>query len=310
MANRWDETWHRLLDWTSGQAPSERLAAQILIDDGYCSLDPSHPLGGGDGAIDAKCVKDGKYWLMAAYFPRGQKKFSDIKKKFISDLSGVAKNSATGICFVTNQELRLSERDVLKSLSGEANIDIFHLERITAVLDKPVMAGIRKQFLNVDYSDEPLVSSVKDEISCMQQHLEGLQTGGDSFCYWMLYHFDLSKNIARNFVVIKVGKYPLYDVRIRILDMRSKSQFTKQWGEINAPADFKIVEWPLEHIIYYRVFFHARNGSWHQDLQLKRSTQAQCWLVATRVVGNSGNVMFENKDNEFLSEFGDPVWEL
>ena len=39
---RWDETWHRLLDWTSGQAPSERLSAQVLLADGFSCLDPSH----------------------------------------------------------------------------------------------------------------------------------------------------------------------------------------------------------------------------------------------------------------------------
>jgi len=34
MTIRWDETWHRLLEWTNGQAQSERLAAQILISEG------------------------------------------------------------------------------------------------------------------------------------------------------------------------------------------------------------------------------------------------------------------------------------
>jgi hypothetical protein len=28
---RWDETWHRLLEWTSGQGPAERLAAQVHL---------------------------------------------------------------------------------------------------------------------------------------------------------------------------------------------------------------------------------------------------------------------------------------
>ena len=30
MSSRWDETWCRLRDWTNGQGPSERLAAQFL----------------------------------------------------------------------------------------------------------------------------------------------------------------------------------------------------------------------------------------------------------------------------------------
>ena len=44
--HRIDETWHRLRDWTLGQSPSERLAAQVLIFEGYKSVNPSHPLGG------------------------------------------------------------------------------------------------------------------------------------------------------------------------------------------------------------------------------------------------------------------------
>jgi hypothetical protein len=38
MTNRPDETWHRLFNWTSGQAPSERLAEQILLSEGYTNL--------------------------------------------------------------------------------------------------------------------------------------------------------------------------------------------------------------------------------------------------------------------------------
>ena len=49
---RTDETWHRLREWTAGSAAAERLAAQVLLADGYTSVDPSHPLGGPDGGKD------------------------------------------------------------------------------------------------------------------------------------------------------------------------------------------------------------------------------------------------------------------
>ena len=49
---RQDETWHRLREWTSGQTPSERLAAQLLVASDYKDVDPSHPLGGPDGGRD------------------------------------------------------------------------------------------------------------------------------------------------------------------------------------------------------------------------------------------------------------------
>ncbi|MDP3278242.1 MAG: hypothetical protein Q8Q09_23850 [Deltaproteobacteria bacterium] len=147
---RWDETWHRLLEWTNGSAPSERLAAQVLLSEGYRDLDPSHPLGGPDGARDATCTKDGDAWVMAVYFPRGREAFAVIRKKFMSDFSGVAANGADGFAFVTNQELALGERELLRQSVAPVPVELYHLERITAILDKPSMASVRKQFLQIE----------------------------------------------------------------------------------------------------------------------------------------------------------------
>lgn len=309
MTNRWDETWHRLREWTNGQAPSERLAAQALIDGGFDGIDPSHPLGGRDGGKDALCSKQGKRWIMAVFFPRGQKDFAEIRTKFEGDLSGAMKNNALGIAFVTNQEIRLAEREELRLLAGAIELDLFHLERVTAILDKPSMAGIRQQFLGIESVEASSISTLRDEISKMQHRLEGLQTGGDSFCYLMLYHFDLLTSIAQNFVVIRKGQYPLYDVRLRILNMNSRVEVNKQWGEISAPAEFNLVKWPLSPHEYYRVFVHARNGQYHQDLQLRRSDISACWLSATRVTATDGStVRFQHIDNGYESEFGAPTW--
>jgi hypothetical protein len=158
IMNRPDETWHRLLKWTYGQAPSERLAGQILLDEGFKSFNPSHPLGGQDGGKDAFCMKDGQRWIMAAYFPRDQQTFKEIKDKFIGDLAGVAKNDAKGIAFVTNQELRLAERKELEALCETVLLEVFHLERIATILDKPHMAPVRQQFLHIDTPPEKLPS--------------------------------------------------------------------------------------------------------------------------------------------------------
>jgi len=89
---RWDESWHRLRDWTGASGAAERLAAQILLDQGFTDIDPSHPLGGRDGKADALARRDGRSWVMAVYFPRGQQTFTDIKEKFVSDFDGVATN--------------------------------------------------------------------------------------------------------------------------------------------------------------------------------------------------------------------------
>ncbi len=148
---RFDETWHRLLLWTQGQTPSERLAALVLDDEGYESIDPAHPLGGRDGGADAVLRRGGDRWVMAVYFPRNQQTFGDVTSKFTSDLAGARKKAAdlAGLAFVTNQELRLAERETLRKLAAPTEVDIFHLDRVTTVLDRPRMAGVREQFLGI-----------------------------------------------------------------------------------------------------------------------------------------------------------------
>jgi hypothetical protein len=123
------------------------------LADGYANLDPSHPLGGPDGKKDALAQKDGTKWVMAVYFPRSQQSFSGIKTKLLDDVPGVAAAGADGLAFVTNQELTLGERKDLRDAAAPVSIELYHLERITAVLDRPAMAAARKQFLDIDEAD-------------------------------------------------------------------------------------------------------------------------------------------------------------
>lgn len=143
---RQDETWYRLKDWTYGQTPSERLAAHVLLAEGYTDLDPSHPLGGRDGGADAIARRDGKRWVMAVYFPRGQQSLSAITDKFTGDLNGVAKNGADGMVFVTNQELTRGERTQLAE-SAAVPVELYHLERLALLLDQPKLHPVREQYL-------------------------------------------------------------------------------------------------------------------------------------------------------------------
>lgn len=293
---RTDETWHRLRTWTSGSAASERLAAQVLRAEGYEDVDPAHPLGGPDRGQDALAHRNGHRWVMAVYFPRGEQDFKAIATKAATDYLGVARNGAHGMVFITNQELTLAARHDLRE-SAPGPLEIYHLERVASILDDPSMASVREQFLDI-----PAAGS-------STRHLEDLLTGGDTFCYAMLYHFDLKAQVARNFVVTRVGDFPLFDVRIRIRDLDLERDILQEhWGEINSPASFNIVEWPLRDHVYYRLFFAARNGAWHQDLDLRRSASANCWLATTRVLGRNGrDVIFEHEDQGFVTEFGSPV---
>ena len=156
------ETFNRLLNWDRGQAPSERLAAIILSKEGFKGVDPSHPLGGKDGLKDMALSFNGKRWIGAVYFPRGQQSFSDIKSKFTHDLSGTDANNANGLAFVTNQEIRLSERKILTEIAPKIDVQIYHLERIASLLNTPSCYGIRMEFLDIEMSKEEQLSFFAD----------------------------------------------------------------------------------------------------------------------------------------------------
>ena len=132
---RTDETWHRLREWTTGQPSSERLAALVLDAEGYESIDPSHPLGGPDGGADALVKKDGKKWIMAVYFPRGQQTIADITSKLFDDIASAKKRGEglDGLVFVTNQELRLAERRDLGLLGDGIEIDLLAARLLSGV---------------------------------------------------------------------------------------------------------------------------------------------------------------------------------
>jgi hypothetical protein len=114
------------------------LLAQALSED-FTGLDPSHPLGGPDGGKDAVAGKADQHLLMAVYFPRGQQDFQTIKEKFLDDLTGVADNNADAMAFVTNQELTLGQRETLKTAAESVPVELYHLERLTAIMDTPAM---------------------------------------------------------------------------------------------------------------------------------------------------------------------------
>jgi len=178
-----DETWNRLINWTKGQK-SERLAAHILSSEGFKSIDPSHPLGGRDGLKDIIAIKDNLQWIAAAYFPRGQKTFTEIKNKFIGDIKGIKINKVSGLAFITNQELTLRERKELKEIGKPHIIEIFHLERITHIIDTAKNYGIRLEFLDIELSKEEQLSyfaSRDDKMTSLSEKLEHLMIDYSSF---------------------------------------------------------------------------------------------------------------------------------
>lgn len=173
------ETWNRLIEWDKGQTSSERLSSSILSYEKYESIDPSHPLGGRDGLKDFICKKNDMKFIVSCYFPRSKQNFSTIKNKLKSDSIGISNNNANGIIFITNQELTLSERDqLINEINEKYIVEIYHLERITNILNTTENYGIRLEFLDIEMTkeeqlaymanrDEPikvLISLVKEQV--------------------------------------------------------------------------------------------------------------------------------------------------
>ncbi len=153
------ETWHRLLEWDKGNAASERLISRLLPSEVFTEIDPSHPLGGPDGGKDILCNRGDVKFVVGCYFARGKQSFSDIAKKFKSDFEGVSKINAKGFIFATNQELSLGQREELKKfIDKDIEIEIFHLERISAMLDKTENYGIRLEYLEIEMTKEEQIS--------------------------------------------------------------------------------------------------------------------------------------------------------
>lgn len=172
-----DETTETLANWIKDQKAAERLAGSVLHLDNFTDVDPSHPLGGRDGTKDLMCKKGDKEFIVAAYFPRAKQSFSKISKKFQEDSVGISKNNANGFVFFTNQKLTLGERAKLKKTLPKTDIEIYHLERISSILNSPVGYGVRLEFLDIELTKTEQLSyfAHKDkEFKIIQNNLADL----------------------------------------------------------------------------------------------------------------------------------------
>lgn len=153
------DTEIRLQFWRDGSTKAERLAAAALNLAGYEEIDPQSPLGGSDGKKDVLCAKGGLTWVGAVYFPNGTKRFSEIKKKFNSDLAG-APSHPQGFVFVTNQNITPRQRSILADITQESGkeFDILHLQKLVNLLDSAPGYGSRIQFLRIPMTIEEQLS--------------------------------------------------------------------------------------------------------------------------------------------------------
>lgn len=167
------DTELRLLTWRDGFTQAERLAASVLRLAGFEAIDPQAPLGGGDGGKDIVCAKGGITWVGAVHFPVTACSYTKSKNKFISDIKKVPRQHR-GFTFITNQHLTIKQREALEKLGNDESkeVEIFHLERVRALLDAPNGYGVRLQFLRIPMTVEEQLAWFAESGSRVEQALD------------------------------------------------------------------------------------------------------------------------------------------
>lgn len=168
-----DDTELRLITWRGGPTQSERLAASVLRLAGFEAIDPQAPLGGGDGGKDILCAKGGLTWVGAVHFPSTPCSYTKSKSKFSSDLQK-APREHRGFAFITNQHLTIKQRQSLQKIGKDSgrSVEIFHLERVSTLLDSPSGYGVRLQFLSIPMTIEEQLAWFADSGGRVEQALE------------------------------------------------------------------------------------------------------------------------------------------
>jgi len=168
--------------WRFGGTQSERLCATLLHSEGFKRVDPQCPLGGPDGIKDVLFELNGWRYIAACYFPTTEKAFKDVREKFEDDFKGVARNSARGIAFFTNQHLTPNERESLEKIAKDASASarIYHVEAIRAILDSPRGYGMRLEYLRIPMKPEEQASFISqfgsDLSAAMDKHSGALDS--------------------------------------------------------------------------------------------------------------------------------------
>jgi hypothetical protein len=134
-------------------------------------------LGGPDGRKDIICQKGTTKVLAASYFPSTHQEFRSIKVKFLHDYEGVARNNATGFAFFVNQPITPTERADLAGLTSLDLVEIYHLERITSLLDSPRGYGPRLEYLRVAMNEEEQLAFWSSFNSSMNDRFVTFESG-------------------------------------------------------------------------------------------------------------------------------------
>ena len=161
-----------------------------------------------------------------------------------------------------------------------------------------------------------------DQIIVLQQENLNAVTGGDSFVEMRLLELGQELQAPTTPAFFNRGKYPLYDVTARIVDLdlriiptdsdaiRKLMGLAVNIGELAPNQPFSNMQ-PLSHSaesdINYNIFYSARNGHWTQFLRMKWTESG--WSVANRIEQNGKDVLVEVSPDFPKLANGEPDWE-
>ena len=167
---------------------------------------------------------------------------------------------------------------------------------------------------NIINSQEKLIAR-SEEITELNKKSANLITGGDSYCFLGVSDLTTMGDHPLRLAVHR-GKYPLYDVQVRIADFDKFAAFDKSGrhsyddfmktsevlkiGNLSPGQFLTLGQWNLKdagNIKKYNVFIMAKNGNVDQNIFLKKINGH--WKLATRVFKQANHkrkILYEEID--------------
>jgi hypothetical protein len=242
-------------------------------------------------------------------------------------LGGIGMVAALRQQQISAQETAEAQRQAAEAGAKLSN-NVENLNKGAAEMAKAQAEIARVQTLNTELQQRLLDSSGEilsqgKVISNLSQQAIDTTTGGGSFCYMSLTGDPNGKVMTP--VFLHIGKHPLYDIRVRIVDFQrfdalqagvqrplTLDEFfatdtnlslgdlplQSSWVEFDRTIPFNTASSNRQD---YRIFFNARNGYWSQDLSWEKVDGK--WIMSTRVFRDVGvgkkKQVFQKLDKKF-----------
>ncbi|HDM8162001.1 TPA: two pore domain potassium channel family protein [Vibrio harveyi] len=168
---------------------------------------------------------------------------------------------------------------------------------------------------------EKRFESVMHKIETETQETINYMSGGDSIAWLQIGMLNHATNNG-TLMVNHQGKYPLYEVNARVVDLNrfqalqgqlnmqtiSTTQINIDVGNLIPGLSVMNRNMQIGHPTSqdYNVFFSARNGTFTQLIRMRKVTNQ--WVTATKVQNMNGDIVFEQVDPNYPLTNGQVVW--